>query len=163
MSEIDDILVEYDYAETVTDTVAGGKLEVTLAEAHPRRNRAFALKMQEIILREGVATAEDLTEELEIELLCATLLKSWNAKRKGRPVPVEDAQAIFARDHRGRLLFREVGTIAADHQRFRNQPSKKKPSSSSSRKASSSAKTRRSTKPKPKPEASRSQTESSAT
>ena len=162
MSEIDEILAAYDYAETVTDTLRGG-IEITVAEAHPMRNRAFSIKMQEIVQREGV-DAGDISEDSEIEIFCDTLLKGWSAKKGGKPIPISEAHIHLSGSRAGRLLFREASLLALNHDRFLNGASKKKEMpSKSTPKASSSAKTSSSSKSKPKPAASRSRRASKGT
>lgn len=145
MSDIADILGQFDYAETITMTIADGGLTVTVAEASHKRNRAFGQAMYQVMVRDDIKTVEDITEDIEIDVACATLLKSWDMTRNGNAVPIEEASKIFKANRAGRLLFREVGGIAATPANFLNKPSKKKPSSkSTTRKRPSKAKPKRS-------------------
>ena len=131
MSDIAEILEQFDYAETITKTVANGMLEVTVAEASHKRNRAFGQAMLQVMMRDDINSVQDLTEEIEIDIFCDTLLKRWNLTRNGKAVPIEEAKDIFKANRAGSLLFREVGEIAATAANFLEKPSKKKTSSKS--------------------------------
>jgi len=163
MAELDDILGQFDYAETITQTIPGGGLTVTVAEAHHKRNRAFGRAMFQVMMREDVETSDDITEDIEIDVFCETLLKSWDMTRDGEPVPIDEASDIFKRNRAGNLLFREVGEIAATSANFLQEPSKKKSSSKpTTRKKPSGAKPKQSPA-KLMPEAAKSQPASSDT
>ena len=145
MSDIAEILEQYDYAETVTKTIANGKLQVTVSEANHKRNRAFGQAMLQVMMRDDIESATDITEDIEIDLMCDTLLKRWNLTKNGKPVPISEARSVFKAGRAGSLLFREIGEIAATATNFLQEPSKKKPSSkSTTRKKSSRAKPKRS-------------------
>lgn len=163
MAELSDILADYDFAETIEAKVADGKLTVSLAEAHGSRNREFGRAMLKIMRDHEIDEAEGFTEDMEIAAFCSALLKGWDLTKNGKPVPLDQAEATLTGSKAGRNLFREMGAICASPERFRNRPSKKKPSSTTSRNTSSSARRRGSSKGKPKAAASRSRSASKAT
>lgn len=164
MSDIDDILAQYDYAETITQTFADGALTATLAEAHPQRNREFAKAFLKEIADTGAESVKDLGEDAEIRVFCASLLKSWDAQRGGKPIAVEDAGEFFSGSRAGLNLFREMSSVCAQPARFRGAgPSKKKRSSSSTRNRSSSAKKPKSSGTRRKPAATKSRSASATT
>lgn len=163
MSDIDKILEHYDYAETFTTTVANGMLEVTVAEAHHRRNREFGQAMLSIMARDDVQSITDITEDLEIDICCDTLLKGWSMTRNDKPVPISEAREIFKRDRAGSLLFREIGAVASTADNFLKKPSKKKPSSGSTRTSAPRTAKRSRSRPKPKSAAARSRNGSANT
>ncbi|MGI9452859.1 MAG: hypothetical protein ACR2QH_19795, partial [Geminicoccaceae bacterium] len=105
MNEIDDILAEYDFAQTIEAVFADGKLTVTLAEAELTRNRLFAETVYEVMVRDKT-NEKKMTEEQEIEIFCKSLLRGWNAKRNGKPIPLDQAYIILTEDEKGRALFR---------------------------------------------------------
>ncbi|MGI9503282.1 MAG: hypothetical protein ACR2RE_09530 [Geminicoccaceae bacterium] len=145
MSDIAEILEQYDYAETITKTLANGKLTVTVAEASNKRNRAFGQAMFHVMMRDDVNRLTDVTEDIEIDVLCGTLLKRWDLTKNGKPVPISEARSVFKSGRAGSLLFREIGEITATPSNFLNQPSKKKTSSkSTTRKRPSKARPKRS-------------------
>ena len=94
----------------------------------------------------------------------ARLLKKWDAKRDGKPVPVEQAREILTANANkgGYEISVAIELVAGRSELFKNGPSKKKPSSGTSRKASSSATSPGPSKTKPKRAASRSRSASKA-
>ena len=143
MSDIAEILEQYDFAETITKTIANGKLTVTVAEANGKRNRAFGQALFQAMMRAGIKSPNDIPEEIEIDVLCDTLLKQWDLTKNGKPVPVSEAKSVFKAGRAGILLFREIGELSATSANFLNQPSKKKKSSkSTTRKRPSKARPR---------------------
>ena len=72
MSDIAEILEQYDYAETITKTLANGKLTVTVAEASNKRNRAFGQAMFHVMMRDDVNRLTDVTEDID-----ATTFAHW--------------------------------------------------------------------------------------
>ena len=189
MSEIDDILAEYDYAETISREFANGKFTATLAEANGHRNPDFGLATWMAMQKHEKDNPLLLPEEAKIAVFCTTLLKSWNVTKDGEPVDPKDAEQYLANGRSGRLLFREMHGVCWRPKAFHlgkeeeedgekdegqsgednaaddtdNKESKKKRSSASTRKGTSSASRRRTSPRKPKPAAKRSRTASKST
>lgn len=151
MSELDDILAQYDYAEEITVPVADGKLNVTLTEAHAGRNREFGRAILEAAEGKKIEKPSDFPEDLEIKVFCEILLKGWDLTRDGQTVPISAAHDILTAGRSGVLLFREMATIAATPARFLKGDTKKKTSSDTTPTASSSETKPSSSKNKRKP------------
>ena len=154
MNDIDEVLEAYDYAETIEQDIADGKITVTLAEANGIRNPSWAFLTWVRMKSEGIEQDHRLlSEDAKIDVFSATLLKGWNATRDGKPIEPKDAADILKKNRAGRLLFREMATLCAQSNLFFQGGSKKKPSSTSSPSGTSSAVPRKRSRPKPKPAA----------
>ena len=141
--DVDDVLEQFDYAETITREVGG--LTVELAEAQARRNPEFGVAVLAAakVSADAGDKAKEIHEDLEIDVFSKTLLKSWNMTKGGKPVAVGDeAAALLKGSKAGRNLFRELGALCANPVLFKGA-SKKKPSSGSTRKPSKSATSRK--------------------
>ncbi len=163
MSEIDEVLEAFDYAETITRDIADGKVTVTLAEASATRNPNWAFLTWAHMKREDVEGHHLLSEDAKIEIFCITLLKSWNATSKGKAIEPKDAVDILKKNRAGRLLFREMATLSAQPDLFFQGDSKKKGSSTSSPKGTSSASQPKPSQRKQKPAAETSPSASATT
>lgn len=135
-AELDDVLEQFDFAETITRDI--GALTVTLAEAHSRRNAKFGASMF-VVIHARKAEGKEVTEDDEIDVFCATILRSWNLTVKGKPIAVgKDAAAVLKRSTAGRNLYREMSALASTQRLYKAGTSKKRPSSKSTRKRSKS-------------------------
>lgn len=164
MSEIDDILAGYDYAETITRDFADGKLTVTLAEANGNRNPDFGLATWAAMQKNQTENPLTIPEDDKIRVFCMTLLKRWNVTDGGKPVDPKDAYDYLTKSRAARLLFREMHGLCWKPKLFLEEgTSKKKRSSSSTRKGTSSANRRKTSPRKQKPAAKKSLNESKST
>jgi len=137
MPDIGAILEDFNFADTIEHKA--GKLSVTLAEAHAGRNRAFGRAMLRLLKEKNIETSEDFTDELEIDIFCECLLKRWDAERDGEPIPLSEAADVFKGSKAGLALFKELGSVCAKPEMFRQGGSKKKRPSATTRKPSRSA------------------------
>ena len=108
MSEIDEILADYEYAETITREFADGKLKVTLAEANGNRNPDFGLATWAAMQKNETENPLTIPEDDKIRVFSMTLLKSWDATDGGKAVAPKDAFDYLTKNRAGRLLFREM-------------------------------------------------------
>ncbi len=139
MTDIDDLIAQYDYAETIETTIADGKVNVRLAEAHPTRNPKWALLTYMAMQKHDLKDHRLIPAADKIDIFCKTLLVSWDVTHGGKPLEPKEAAEFLHSTRGGQLLYQEMATTCAKADEFYQQGSKKKPSSGSTVKKASSA------------------------